>query len=235
MALKDDITAEAMDIFRLAWTKRNGYVVPAPKDINLTTNDGVELEAAVLYADLQASTTMVDSKTPEFSAEVYKAFLAATARVIRAEAGEITAYDGDRIMAVFIGDGKETTAARCALKINWVVKNLVSPALRSVYTQHAFEVQHVVGVDVSPLLVARTGIRGGNDLVWVGRAANYAAKLSALHDAGYPTWITDRVYDALADGTKYSGETPRRLMWEQRSWTPMNGLRIYRSSFWWGV
>lgn len=36
MALKEDITSEVKDIFRLAWTKRNGYVVPAPKDITLT-------------------------------------------------------------------------------------------------------------------------------------------------------------------------------------------------------
>ena len=36
-----------------------------------------------------------------------------------------------------------------------------------------------VGIDTSELFVARTGIRRANDLVWVGRAANHAAKLSA--------------------------------------------------------
>lgn len=235
MALKDDILGEVDYIFRSQWTKRSGYVVPAPKDINLTTNDAVEFDSvAVLYADLQASTAMVDGKTATFSAEVYRAFLATAARIVRAEGGEITAYDGDRIMAVFLGDGKETVAARCALKLNYAVRNLVTPTLRSRYPQSTYKVKHVVGIDVSPMLVARTGIRGGNDLVWVGRAANYAAKLSALNDEGYSTWITDRVFDALADSSKYSAE-PQRLMWEQRSWTPMNGLRIYRSSFWWPV
>ena len=33
-----------------------------------------------------------------------------------------------------------------------------------------------LGIDTSKLFVARTGIRKSNDLVWVGRAANYAAK-----------------------------------------------------------
>lgn len=90
MALQDDIASEVESIFRGGWTKRTGYVVPAPKDVGLTSNDGVEFESAVvLYADLSASTQMVNNKKPEFAAEVYRGFLAATARVIRAEGGEI--------------------------------------------------------------------------------------------------------------------------------------------------
>jgi class 3 adenylate cyclase len=235
MALKDDITAEVDSIFRGDWTKRDGYVVPQPKDVGLTSNDGVTFDSvAVLYADLSASTQMVNDKKPEFAAEVYRSFLAAAARVIRAEGGEITAYDGDRVMSVFLGDEKETSAARCALKINHAVKKIVTPTLQEHWQGSTYEVKHVVGVDVSPMLVARTGVRGGNDLVWVGRAANYAAKLSALNSDGYPAFITDRVFDAMADAAKYGGD-PRRLMWEERVWTAVNKLRIYRSNWTWGV
>ena len=52
-----------------------------------------------------------------------------------------------------------------------------------------------VGVDTSELLVAKTGIRTVNDLVWVGRAANYAAKLSSR--LAPATQITSDVYDQL--------------------------------------
>jgi len=38
----------------------------------------------------------------------------------------------------------------------------------------------VVGIDTSALFVARIGVRNDNDLVWVGRAANYAAKLTEI-------------------------------------------------------
>lgn len=196
MALKEDISTEVEGIFKGQWTTRTGYVVPAPKEVALETNDGVEFESvSVLYADLSASTHMVDAKKPKFSAEVYRAFLATAARVIRAESGDITAYDGDRVMAVFLGDDKETRAARCALKINFAVKKIVTPMLQQYWQGSTYEVRHVVGIDVSPMLVARTGVRGGNDLVWVGRAANYAAKLSAIKDGTYSTWITDRVFD----------------------------------------
>jgi len=57
--------------------------------------------------------------------------------------------------------------------------------------------------------VAKTGIRASNDLVWIGRAANYAAKLSALNEAGYPTLITDAVYKKLNEGSKYAGNLER--------------------------
>lgn len=47
----------------------------------------------------------------------------------------------------------------------------------------------------SKTMVSRTGIRGSNDLVWVGNAANIA-KLAALHSS-YPTYITADVYNML--------------------------------------
>jgi hypothetical protein len=52
----------------------------------------VELDAAVLYADLAESTGMVQKYVPLFSAEIYKTFLYAAAKVIRFEGGTITAY-----------------------------------------------------------------------------------------------------------------------------------------------
>src|SRR5262245_50206608 len=36
-----------------------------------------------------------------------------------------------------------------------------------------YRVQHHIGIDTSPLFVARIGARNDNNLVWVGRDANY--------------------------------------------------------------
>jgi class 3 adenylate cyclase len=162
---------------------------------------------------------------------VYKAYLYCAAKVVRSEGGEITAYDGDRIMAVFIGEMKNTRSVRSALKINYVRGQIVNPACETIYNTSAYQVRHAIGIDASKLLVARTGVRGANDLVWVGRAANYAAKLSSLPE-GY-TYITKRVYDMLADEAKKSSDG--REMWEARTWTAMGEIPIYRSSWRWVV
>lgn len=173
---------------------------------------------------------MVDKFKPHFAAEVYKSYLYATAKVIRSEGGEIVAYDGDRVMAIFIGGSKNTSAARCGLKIHWAADKIVTPALNEQYPNSTFVLRHVVGIDTSDLWVANTGIRGANDLVWVGKAANYAAKLTEL-SADYPTWITHRVYDAMSDDVKVSNDG--KAMWEARVWRAMRDLSIYRSSFTW--
>ncbi len=233
MALADELKTEVAKIFATHWNARDGNTVPAPEDIGLG-NDAVKFQAAtVLYADLSDSTGMVSGQTDHFAAEVYKSFLYSAARIIRSEGGEITAYDGDRIMAVFLGGLKNTSAARAGLKINYAVTHIVNPAITAQYPQQTFRLKHVVGIDTSAQFVARTGVRGDNDLVWVGRAANYAAKLTAL-PADYPTWITGTVYDALAPELK-TGGSPARSMWEERSWTPMNKLRVYCSNWWWRV
>lgn len=235
MPLKADIAAEVASIFGAKWSEREGRVVPTPADVTLGSNDAVTFDAVtVLYADLAESTAMVDTKIPKFSAEVYKAFLATAGRVIQEFGGTITAYDGDRIMAVYLGEYKNTNAAKSALKLNYAVKHLVTPALRKHWAAPDFEVTHVVGIDTSKMFVARTGVRGRSDLVWVGRAANYAAKLCNIREAGYSTYITKAVFDLLSNEAKYKANS-QELMWESRTWTAMNKSPVYRSNWSWEV
>lgn len=228
MGIKDDLEKEVRQIFKTAWTERDGTVIPDDTSITLG-NDGVKLSGTVLYADLSESTQMVDKKSARFSAEIYKTFLLCAARIIKNNSGTITAYDGDRIMAVFVGERKNTRAVKTALQINWACKNLIQPLKNECYPNTDFTIKHTVGIDTSDLLVAKTGVRGANDLVWVGRAANWAAKLTTLpHET--PTWITKAVYDVLADEGKFSNGTD---MWEKRTWTAMNKELIYRSAWAW--
>ena len=159
MALGDDLNSEVKKILQEEWTTRTGRTVPESNDLKLS-NDAVELEGTVLYADLDDSTKLVDTKEPWFAAEVYKSYLACAARIIGSERGEVTAYDGDRIMAVFIGDGMNDRAARTALKINYAVQEIINPAIRNQYPNNDYSVKQVVGIDISNLFVARTESEG---------------------------------------------------------------------------
>lgn len=228
MGLAGDLKTEVARVFREQWTTRDGQVVPDTPDLKLA-NEGVTLDATVLYADIDGSTSMVDSKTAQFAAEVYKTYLLCAARLIRSEGGTITAYDGDRVMAVFIGGSKNTAAVRCGMKIKAAVRNIINPAIKSQYNSD-FELQQVVGIDTSSLLVARTGIRGSNDLVWVGPAANHAAKLSSLSEQPYSTFISADVFDKMNNAVKVSSSG--KDMWESRTW---RGKTVYRSSWFWNV
>jgi class 3 adenylate cyclase len=230
MALKEDLEREVATIFRSQWSERDGQVVPEPENLRLG-NDAVKLKGTVLYADMTASTRLVDSEPPSFAAEVYKGYLTCAARIIKAEGGVITAYDGDRIMAVFINNSPNTSAAKAALKVNHAVLNIINPALARQYPDKSYRLGHVIGIDTSPLFVSRIGVRNDNDLVWVGRAANYAAKLCAISEPN-TAFITGEVFNALHESAKLGGE-PKQMMWKPRQWSQMNNMGIHSSSWTW--
>jgi len=231
MGLKADLESQVKATFSQQWERQTTDSVPAPEDLKLNANHAKDLETAtVLYADLDGSTKMVDGNEWTFSAEVYKTFLRCAAQIIRSEDGSITAYDGDRVMAVFTGDSKNTCAVRCALKINYAVHNIIQPALAAQYQNTNFKLAHVVGIDTSQLRVARIGVRGDNDLVWIGRAANYAAKLT--NESGKPTWITKAVYDQMNKDVKFHNGTD---MWQPMTWVTMNNLPVYCSTYSWAI
>lgn len=231
MRLKDDLNSDVTRIFSSQWDVETTTNVPAAEGLRLDANHAKDLETAtVLYADLDGSTNMVDNYDWRFSAEVYETYLRCAAKIIRFEGGVVTAYDGDRVMAVFTGGSQRTSAVRSAMKINFAVLNIIRPALKTQYPNVDFTLNHVIGIDCSRLRTARIGVRGDNDLVWIGRAANYAAKLTNL--AGKATWITKAVYDRLADEAKY---TDGKNMWESKTWTDMNNLPVYCSGYKWPI
>lgn len=232
MGLTDDLRKEVVDILKYQWTEKDGQVVPDPEDLGLG-NDAVNLDATVLYADLSGSTKMVDTQKATSAAEFYKCYMTCAARIIKAAGGSVTAYDGDRIMGVFIGDSKNSTATKTALKLNYATWRIVNPAIKAQYGAGAYQLRHVIGIDSSRILAARIGVRNDNDIVWVGRAANYAAKLSSWGASDH-VYITGQVFDMLHESSKMGGD-PKRLMWEQRTWTDMNDMRIYRSNWYWAL
>ena len=94
------------EILSNKWERREGTIVPEAEDVGLG-NDAVELVGTVLYADLVDSTGLVQGYRDWFAAEVYKMYLMCTSELIKNNGGTVTAFDGDRVMGVFIGGSEE--------------------------------------------------------------------------------------------------------------------------------
>jgi len=224
MSLSDDLKTEVAAIFREHWGEvTEGRVIPEPEKVPFG-NRGVEFDATVLYADLADSTGLVDQRLSKFAAEIYKTYLLCAGKIIKDAGGAITAYDGDRIMAVFIGNRKSNSATSAALKINYARTAIIDTALVKQYSTTDYRLKHSIGIAAGKLLVTRVGVRGANDLVWVGSAANHAAKLTA-EGSDFPIWITKPVYDVLDKDIKQQG------MWEQRTWISMGNQLVYRTGW----
>jgi len=234
MAVRDDVLSDIQTIIETLWNKRVGRQVPSTNDVALT-GGAVEIEATFLYADLADSSKMAKELDRRIAAKIIKAFLATSARLIRAHNGEVRSFDGDRIMGVFVGSYRNTSAAKCALQIAWSVDQIRDKfeAKYESVRNTTFEIRHGVGVDSGTVLSVRGGARGSNDLIWIGRAPNLAAKLSDLRENPYSTFITAAVFNRINDEAKYSG-TEKLLMWERKTWGFLGeSLVVYRSSWQW--
>lgn len=199
MSLKDDLTLKVYEFVTSSWGDiPNGYVVPTPESLTFG-NTGIRINATVLYADIHGSTSMVDALMDNTAAEYYKAFLHCAAKIIRSNDGSITAYDGDRVMGIYVGNDQAKSAVKTALQLNWAVLSIINPTFAGLYGTAHRVLRHTVGIDCGRLLAAKTGVRVDSDLVWVGPAANYAAKLNSFDglDADYAIRATERVMGAL--------------------------------------
>ena len=232
MGLGADLKANVNQFIKTSWTRRDGRTVPEPEDIGMG-NDGVELnEAVCLYADLADSTPLVLKYSDWFAAMVYKSFLHCATKIILSEGGSVTSFDGDRVMGIFIGPERFNAAARTALKINWATSQMVEPAIKANWSEasvQSLQIKHTVGIDASKVFAARTGARGNNDVVWVGRSPNYAAKLAAWRGPRIPTLITAEVFAGL---TGTARDSKGVCMWTKDART-IDGVSVYSSSYHW--
>lgn len=233
MPLSNDLGREVDAILAARWQIRSGRTVPTPESVALT-GGAVQIDATLIYSDLADSTRLVSDLGNEMAARVFKAFLASTTRIIRANGGEIRSFDGDRVMGVFVGDSRNTAAPRCALNIAHAFTKILKPKLEAKYLALASGayLRHGSGADTGQILVIQGGIRNNNDLVWTGRAANVAAKLSGIREDGFYSYITRGVYDAMDDSSKFSRDG-HRPMWEPRNWGNLPNEVLYRSSWTW--
>ncbi|MEQ9095592.1 MAG: hypothetical protein RIE32_04950 [Phycisphaerales bacterium] len=195
----DKLTADIRDLFG-EWSIRDGRKVPEQDDLGYG-NVGSKIDATMLYADLADSTGLARDNQARIAAAISKAFLLSAVRIIRNNQGEIASFDGDRVMAIFYGDSQCSNAAIAALQINFAVEKIVQPVLLAMRPGVTYEPKHCVGIDRSEVTAVRAGIRGNNDLIWIGRAANYAAILSEIR-SDCSTFITRDVYTRLNSKAK---------------------------------
>jgi len=228
MALQDTIKEEVETILSTAWDVRNGTVIPGTSDITLA-DGAVKLHATFLYADLAGSSVLAKVCPWETTAKIIRAYLNSCVRVIRAHGGEIRSFDGDRVMGVFIGDSPNTSAVNCARKIDWIIEKVINPKAKTKFKSikdNNIEIKHCVGIDIGNTHAVRAGIRSNNDLIWIGKAPSFAAKLSDIREYPFSVFISKACYDKLNESAKREG------VWEQRTYTfAGQSETIYRTRY----
>jgi class 3 adenylate cyclase len=214
MALKDlrnDIDEEVSAIlasdFKIDVTQTSGVPHFADGTITFPNLDnkyqGTKLlETTVLYIDMRRSTQLSFQHRRETVAKLYSAFVRAMTRAAAHFGGEVRGIIGDRVMAIFDQDKCFSHAADTAFLMNSVCKYIINRRF-----PHN-EVEFGIGIDYGRMLATKTGIarRGGiqqsyRALVWLGRPANIASKLTDNANKAEETIELTRVHVCLNHGT----------------------------------
>ncbi|MNQ94599.1 hypothetical protein D3C85_1101210 [compost metagenome] len=120
-------------------------------------------------------------------------------------------------MGIFKGTTQNTDAVNCARKIDYVVFKIISPnAVKkfSSVSRNKITIKHCIGIDVGESRAVRAGVRNNNDLIWIGRAPSFAAKLSDIREFPYSVFISKPCFLKLAESAKKSGD---KNIWESEN------------------
>jgi hypothetical protein len=136
---------------------------------------------SVLYIDIRRSTELNLAHKPQTVAKLYSAFVRAMTRCARYHKGHVRGIIGDRVMVLFDKKDCFVNAVECAFSMNPVAKYVIDKYFK------ANEVTCGIGIDTGRMLVTKTGVRrhgaeqaNYRNLVWLGRPANVASKLTDL-------------------------------------------------------
>jgi class 3 adenylate cyclase len=234
MPLTEDLLQEGHEILDGPFTVSPGRAIPSVQDIALGTNEGRQLRLVALFVDIRKSTAIVHHLGLVRAARVYKAYMRAVTRIVRARSGELLSFNGDGVAAGFVGDDAPTEACLTAMNLYWFLERILKPrvdaTLRQFHAPPELSFDFGIGVEVGDVLVVRGGIRGNDnsDLVWAGNPVNYAVKLSSLGTLPYSIHISNNVfvpmhYELFSDGTTQ--------FWESHYWAEKD-MMVWRTQWW---
>lgn len=186
--LRDELAEEVAAIFdgQFSISITETKIVPQPDDPAITfpnldarTQGAKLITTCVLYIDMRKSTDLSFAHKPQTVAKLYSTFVRAMTRTARHYGGHVRGIIGDRVMVLFDVEDCFANAVHCAIAMNTVAQHIINKHFK------ANEVRFGIGIDHGRMLVTKAGIRRhgseqGNykSLVWLGRPANVASKLT---------------------------------------------------------
>jgi adenylate cyclase len=213
------------------WEPRS---VPEPEDIK-AGNHAAKLTATTLFIDVRQSSDITNAFRLQTAAKMMKAYFAGAVKIVNYKSGKVRSFNGDGMLAIFVGDRRSNNAVEAALTIEGFVIEQLRPRIDRYFKANSaagtlgFAIG--CGLDDGDIFAVKVGIRGTNDIAWVGRGTNAAAKLASRLGSPGNIGVTSDVYARLnaSNKTAQSGQA----MWSTAKAMALGGvLRSVRSTVW---
>jgi class 3 adenylate cyclase len=213
--------------------------VPNPEDIPLG-NKAAKFPASTLFVDVHQSSDITQAFRLQTAAKMMKAYFDGGVRIVNVNRGYVRSFNGDGMLALFRGPNRCDNAVKAAMQMKWFLQEVLGPRFKSYFSTNSAAVGQALefdlgfGIDDGEIFAVRVGIKGTNDVAWVGRGTNTAAKLANLSGTPNSIWITRAVYEELSKTGKYSGD---RHMWADEEFRTIGGAKraIRKTTYRWKI
>ena len=184
--LSDEVGTILAQDFTVTTTKTN--TVPHSSDGAITfpnldakTQACKLIDTCVLYIDIRRSTELSITHKPQTVAKLYSAFVRAMTKCARHYGGDVCGLIGEHVIGNLFCDACFCYGVYCAILMNSTAQYVINKH----FTRN--EVKCGIGIDTGKMLVTKTGFRrrgieqnNYKNLVWLGRPANVASKLTDI-------------------------------------------------------
>jgi class 3 adenylate cyclase len=161
-----------------------GRVLPKLED--LAVMEGRQVEAAFVYTDLDSFTKIVAAQPTKVSFVLLQAFVELVTRITAHYEGAVVDCAGDRLLSVFHRPARnysEEPVHQAITAAFWIQTMLQASA--DVFGERGILAPSVgIGIDYGSVTVGCVGFKNNKRLIFLGNAANNAAKLQDLAGPG---------------------------------------------------
>ena len=110
------------------YTTYKPCAIPEPQEIPLG-NQAATLEATALFIDIRQSSNIANAFRLQTAAKMVKAYFDGAVRIIGHNSGRVRSFNGDGMLALFLGDQRFHNAVKAAMQVEWFAGNILRPKL----------------------------------------------------------------------------------------------------------
>ena len=138
---------------------------------------GLRRRVSVIFTDIRGYTEFSERVPPEIVIEALNRYFDVQTDIVEEYQGDVDKFIGDALVAVFDGDGMETRAVRCSVKIAAAMNELLRK-----FPEYNLHVG--IGVASGEVVVGAMGAKERMDFTVLGSTVNLSARLCSKADPG---------------------------------------------------
>src|SRR5215211_1166916 len=118
--------------------------VPNPEDIPLG-NEAARLKATTLFIDVRQSSDITNAFRRQTAAKMMKGYFDGAVRIINKNGGKVRSFNGDGMLAIFVGDYRSNNAVKAAMQVDWFVLYVLQPKFQHYFKNNQSALGNALG------------------------------------------------------------------------------------------